>query len=101
MYRSFGNKGKIYFILDNDDLFFDETVFDEEYNEATFGNFDIVEFKGLRHYDYHINIHHIDFTMYSNNHHNVHITQPKLSIYPLEKKRTFTEFMTAFYVERL
>ena len=79
-------KGKYIFTLDNDDLFFDETVFDELYNEATLGNFDIVEFKGLRHYDFHINIHHIDFTMYSNNHHNVHIIQPELSIYPRKQK---------------
>ena len=31
-------------------------------------------------------IHHIDFTMYSNNHHNVHIIQPELSIYPRKQK---------------
>ena len=78
-------KGKYIFTLDNDDLFFDETVFDELYNEAIIGDFDIVEFKALRHYNFHINIHHLEYTIYSNNNHNVAIFQPELSIYPRKR----------------
>ena len=38
------SKGKYIFPLDNDDLFFDESILDSIANEAITGNFDIVEF---------------------------------------------------------
>ena len=45
-------KGKYIFPLDNDDLFYDETIFDIVYKEAINGNFDIVEFKAVEHTNY-------------------------------------------------
>ena len=85
-------KGKYIFTLDNDDLFYDETVFDEVYREAIKGDFDIIEFKGVLHYNYHINLHHIEYTRYSYNNHNGVIRQPELSIYPRKRKNEFGVF---------
>ena len=58
-------KGKYIFTIDNDDLFFDETVFDEIYKEALKGDFDIIGFKGLSQGNYQINTERIFYTVYS------------------------------------
>ena len=84
-YDKSNKKYDVLYMFDGHNLFFDETVFDELYNEAIIGDFDIVEFKALRHYNFHINIHHLEYTIYSNNNHNVAIFQPELSIYPRKR----------------
>ena len=75
-------KGKYIFPLDDDDLFYDETVFDIIYKRAIKGNFDIVEFKGAEHSNYEINTNSIKDSEYSNHKHNLVLYQPELGQYP-------------------
>ena len=83
------SKGKYIFTLDNDDLFYDETVFDEIYKEALKGNFDVVEFKAVQHNNYHINTHYIRYSLYSEHTHNLVLFQPELSQYSRKRDGEF------------
>jgi len=84
--RSVGSlavKGKYIFPLDNDDLFYDETIFDVVYKEAINGNFDIVEFKAVEHTNYKIDTSKkMKDSEYSNHKNNLVLYQPELGRYP-------------------
>ena len=84
--RSVGSlavKGKYIFPLDNDDLFYDETIFDVVYKEAINGNFDIVEFKAVEHTNYKIETSKkMKDSEYSNHKNNLVLYQPELGRYP-------------------
>ena len=82
-------KGKYIFPLDNDDLFYDENVFDIIYNTAIEGNFDIVEFKGAEHTNYVINTNTIKDSEYSNHLHNLVLYQPELGEYPRKRNNKY------------
>jgi glycosyltransferase involved in cell wall biosynthesis len=45
-------KGEFIFPLDNDDMFFDDDIFNIIYEEANNSNYDIVGFKAIQAYDY-------------------------------------------------
>jgi len=79
-------KGKYIFPLDNDDLFLDKNVLTIINNIALEGNFDIVEFKGIRINGYiNNNISSgLDDTMFSNHKLNLVLFQPELSNFPLK-----------------
>ncbi len=74
-------KGKYIFPLDNDDFFFDESLFYFITNEAEKENFDIVEFRGASRgvYDLPPNI--FINTNYSNHKNNLVLYQPELGKY--------------------
>ena len=78
-------KGKYIFTIDNDDLFFDETVFDEIYKEALKGDFDIIGFKGLSQGNYQINTERIFYTVYSDHRDKLTLFQPELSQFPRKR----------------
>ena len=76
-------KGKYIFPLDNDDLFYDETIFDIVFKEAISGNFDIVEFKAVEHTNYKIDTSKkMKDSEYSDHKHNLVLHQPELGRYP-------------------
>ena len=60
------SKGNYIFALDNDDLFFNEDVFDYIYKKAIEGNFDIVGFKTICVNDYHDKIENMVDDYFSN-----------------------------------
>ena len=74
-------KGKYIFPLDNDDFFFDESLFYVITNIAEKENFDIVEFRGASRdiYDLPPNI--FENTNYSNHQNNLVLYQPELGQY--------------------
>ena len=89
-------KGKYIFPLDNDDLFLDKNVLSIITNIALEGNFDIVEFKGMKINGYINNNNNIssklDDTMFSNHKLNIVLFQPELSNFPIkinEKKNNY------------
>ena len=82
-------KGKYIFPLDNDDLFYDETVFNIIYKVAIKGNFDIVEFKGAEHSNYVINTNYIKDSEYCDHQHNLVLHQPELGIYPRKRNNNY------------
>ena len=82
-------KGKYIFPLDNDDLFYDETVFSEISKVAIEGNFDIVEFRGVEHTNYIINTDSIKNSEYSDHQHNLEMRQPELGKYPRVKDNNY------------
>jgi len=86
---SLAAKGKYIFPLDNDDLFYDETVFSIIYKVAIKGNFDIVEFKGAEHTNYVINTNYIRDSEYCEHQHNLVLHQPKLGIYPRKRNNNY------------
>jgi glycosyltransferase involved in cell wall biosynthesis len=79
------SNGKYIFPLDNDDLFFDETILDTISTEAERGNFDIVEFKGTERYQFSIFFPVFKDSEYSNHQHNLILYQPLLGQYPRRK----------------
>jgi len=92
--RSIGalnSKGKYIFCLDNDDLFYDENLFDKIFNIAESKNFDIVEFNSfdIKRFDIHLKSREIKEN--SSNHHfyNYILIQPKLGIFPISKNNIY------------
>ena len=70
------SKGNYIFPLDNDDMFFDDDVFNVVYEEAKSSNYDIVGFKSVQAYSYNAkfnqmkngcHMHHNNFTIYKPN----------------------------------
>jgi hypothetical protein len=60
------SKGNYIFALDNDDLFFNDDVFDYVYKKAKEGNFDIVGFKTICVNDYYDKIENMVDDYFSN-----------------------------------
>ena len=92
--RSIGalnSKGKYIFCLDNDDLFYDENLFDKIFNIAESKDFDIVEFNSLdiKRFDIHLKLREIREN--SSNHHfyDYILFQPKLGIFPISKNNKY------------
>ena len=76
-------KGSYIFPLDNDDLFYDETILDVVYREAVNGSYDIVEFKAVEHTNYIVDTSKkMKDSEYSNHKNNLVLYQPELGRYP-------------------
>ena len=82
-------KGKYIFPLDNDDFFFDESLFYIITNEAEKGNFDIVEFRGTSREIYDLPSNVFKNTNYSNHKNNLELYQPELGKYARKKGNQF------------
>ena len=76
-------KGKYILNLDHDDFFFDERLFDELYEEAEEGNFDIVSFMDLEINDYNVDIPNMNDGPCTHHPDNLIILQPELPYYPM------------------
>ena len=90
--RSIGTleaKGKYILNLDHDDFFFDERLFDELYEEAEEGNFDIVSFMDLEIRDYNADINNMRDGPCTHHPDNFIVVQPELPYYPLFKDDHF------------
>ena len=83
------SKGNYIFALDNDDLFFNEDVFDYVYKKAIEGNFDIVGFKTICVNDYHDKIENMVDDYFSNHTNNLILHQPQLGIHPIFKNKGY------------
>ena len=79
------SKGKYIFALDNDDMFFDEDIFDFIYKIAKEKNYDIVGFKSIYIQNYKDNITKMRDGYFSNHPNNLVLYQPKLGIYPISR----------------
>ena len=82
-------KGKYIFPLDNDDLFFDEYLFNIITKEAEEGSFDIVEFRGASREIYDLPPNEFINTNYSNHQHGLILYQPELSLYPRKRGKKY------------
>jgi len=82
-------KGKYIFPLDNDDLFFDEGLFDTITKEAENGNFDIVEFRGASREVYDLPPNKFVNTNYSNHQHGLILYQPELGLYARKRGKKY------------
>jgi glycosyltransferase involved in cell wall biosynthesis len=81
-------KGKYIFPLDNDDMFFDDNIFNIAYEEAYNFNYDIVGFKSFQAYNYTAKIKEIKDGCHLHNT-NLTIFKPKLSLFGISKKGKF------------
>jgi glycosyltransferase involved in cell wall biosynthesis len=82
-------KGKYIFVLDNDDIFFNENIFEKIFQIAEINDYDIVEFKSFNIPNYQPNINEIkegDFTKHKNN---IILKQPNLGIFPISKNERY------------
>jgi glycosyltransferase involved in cell wall biosynthesis len=79
------SKGKYIFPLDNDDMFFDEDVFDYIYKIGNAGNYDIVEFKTMITENYYDNIRKIIDHPLSFFENNLILHQPEIGLLPIYK----------------
>ena len=82
-------KGKYIFVLDNDDIFFNENIFEKIFQIAEINDYDIVEFKSFNIPNYQPNINEIkegDFTQHKNN---TILKQPNLGIFPISKNERY------------
>jgi glycosyltransferase involved in cell wall biosynthesis len=89
--RSIGvlqSKGKYIFPLDNDDMFFDDNVFDIIYEEAYNFNYDIVGFKTIQSYNFKAKISKMEDTCHMHNN-NFTIYKPQLSLFGISDEGRF------------
>jgi len=84
------SKGNYIFALDNDDMFFNEDVFDYVYKKAIRENFDIIGFKTICVNDYYDRIESMYDDFFSNQPNNLIIHQPKLGIHPIFRNDHYT-----------
>jgi glycosyltransferase involved in cell wall biosynthesis len=84
-------KGKYIFSLDQDDLFFNYDIFKYIYNIAKDGNFDIISFKSIYIANYRDNISKMHDSPFSHHPNNLILFQPKLSKYPINKKKLYND----------
>ena len=92
--RSIGTlnaKGKYIFCLDNDDLFFDENLFDKIFIIAESKNFDIVEFNSfdVKRYDNHLKPREIKYNPFNHRLNNFTLIQPELGMFPISKNNKY------------
>ena len=80
-------KGKYVFCLDNDDIFYDDNLFNKIYNIAESHNYDIVEFKSfdVKKFDTQIKLSEIKDNLFNKHPVNYILTQPKLGLFPISK----------------
>ena len=79
------SKGKYILALDNDDLFFNEQLFENIYNKAEFTNYDIIEFKSFIINNYNPKIKDIKESYFNHHPNNLILHQPELGIFPISK----------------
>ena len=79
-------RGSFIFALDNDDMFFDEDLFDVTYKIAIIGGFDIVGFKSINVGSYTDKVHKMFDGYFSFKKNNLIIYQPKLGLHPVTTK---------------
>ena len=79
-------KGKFVFALDNDDMFFQEDLFDATYKVAIKGGFDIVGFRAVNVGSYKDNINKMFDGYFSFKKNNLILYQPKLGMHPVMTK---------------
>ena len=79
-------KGKFVFALDNDDMFFQEDLFDATYKVAIKGGFDIVGFRAVNVGSYKDNINKMFDGYFSFKKNNLILYQPKLGMHPVINK---------------
>ena len=82
-------KGAFIFALDNDDMFFDEDLFDVTYKIAIKGGFDIVGFKSINVGSYKDPVYKMFDGYFSFKKNNLIIHQPKLGLFPVTTKGRF------------
>ena len=82
-------KGKYILNLDHDDFFFDERLFDELYEEAEEGNFDIVSFMDLEINNYNVDINNMRDGPCTHHPDNFIVLQPELPYFPIFKNNHF------------
>ena len=92
--RSIGalnSNGKYIFCLDNDDIFYDENLFDNIFNIAESKNFDIVEFKSfdVKRYDIQLKLSEIKDSPFNQHPNNYTLLQPELGIFPISRKNKY------------
>ena len=90
------SKGKYIFMLDNDDLFLKEDIFETIYNIAEKDNYDIVEFKAFTIPNYQPDIKDIRHNYFNFHLNNLILHQPELSIFPIS--RNFKIFPNDFSI---
>jgi glycosyltransferase involved in cell wall biosynthesis len=78
-------KGKYIFALDNDDIFFNENIFEKIFQIAEINDYDIVEFKSFNIPNYHPNINQIREGGFLKHKNNLILKQPDLGIFPISK----------------
>jgi glycosyltransferase involved in cell wall biosynthesis len=81
-------KGKYIFPLDNDDLIFDNNIFNIVYKEAVIHNYDIIGFKHIQANDYKANINEMKNGCHMHDNEFI-IYQPKLSLFSISKNNKF------------
>ena len=79
------SKGKYLLNLDQDDMFFDNILFNELYKKAERGDFDIVSFMNVEGNNYYINAKDMKDGVCTHHPNNLIVYQPQLSIYPFFK----------------
>jgi glycosyltransferase involved in cell wall biosynthesis len=82
-------KGKYIFALDNDDIFFNENLFEKIFQIAENNNYDIVEFKPFDIPNYHPNIYQIKDGYFNHHKNNLILKQPNLGIFPISKNKKY------------
>ena len=82
------SKGKYIFPLDNDDMFFEDDIFNIVYEEAYNFNYDIVGFKAIKANNYKARINQMKNDKYM---HNINLTiyKPELSLFGISNKGRF------------
>ena len=79
-------KGKYILTLDQDDMFFNEDLFDIVYEEAEKGNYDIISFIEVKDRNYHFNVSTMVDGFCTKHPDNLIIKQPELSFFPFFRK---------------
>ena len=85
-------KGKYIYCLDNDDLFYDENLFDRIYEIAEETDYDIVGFKSYytKKYSTKLKLSEIKIGPFNYHQINLTLTQPKLGLFPISKKGKYS-----------
>lgn len=84
-------KGKYIFCLDNDDLFYDEDLFNTIYKISESEDYDIVEFKSfyVKKYSQKLKLGEIKDSPFNRHPNNYTLTQPKLGLFPISRKNHY------------
>lgn len=84
-------KGKYIFCLDNDDLFYDEHLFDNIYKISESGDYDIVEFKSfyVKKYSPKLKLGEIKDSPFNQHPNNLTLSQPELGLFPISRKNHY------------
>ena len=86
-------KGKYIYCLDNDDLFYDEHLFEKLYEFAEKTDYDIVEFKSyyIKKYSSRVKLSEIKIGPFNRHPINMTLTQPQLGLFPISKKGKYSD----------